>query len=149
MYKLGVITDQVSMDFEESLRFIKDLGLEYIEIHALWNKNIEELSDEEVAEAKRLVKKYDLKVSLISSTLFLQCHLDESDKGFESIDDYFITISGDYNTHLKALQRCIELCDIFDSDKLRTFGFIQEKEYDDEVVVQKIVEKLKKSSVPA
>jgi sugar phosphate isomerase/epimerase len=143
MFKLGVITDQVSMDFEESLRFIKDLGLEYVEIHALWNKNIEELSDDEVAEAKRLVKKYDLKVSLISSTLFLQCHLDDSDKGFESIDDYFITISGDYDTHRKALQRCIELCDIFDTDKLRTFGFIKEKEYGDDVVVQKIVEKLK------
>jgi len=143
MFKLGVITDQVSMDFEESLRFIKDLGLEYVEIHALWNKNIEELSDEEVAEAKRLVKKYGMKVSLISSTLFLQCHLDDSDKGFESIDDYFITISGDYNTHLKALQRCLELCDIFGTDKLRTFGFIKEKEYDDDVVVEKIVEKLK------
>jgi len=143
MYKLGVITDQVSMDFEDSLRFISDLGVEYIEIHALWNKNIEELSDDEVGEAKRLVKKYDLKVSLISSTLFLQCHLDRNEEEFGSIDDYFITISGNYDTHLKALQRCIELCDIFETDKLRTFGFIKEKEYDDDAVVEKIVEKLK------
>jgi len=144
MYKIGTITDQVSMDFEHALNFIKELGLEYVEIHALWNKNIEELTDDEVAEAKRLLNKYGLKVSIISSTLFLQCHLLESDKKFGPIDDYFITIAGDYDDHIKALQRCIELCEIFDTDKLRSFGFIKEGHLDDDDAVQKIKEKLQK-----
>ena len=142
MYKIGAITDQVSMDFEESLKFIKKLGLEYIEIHALWDKNIEELTDEEVSEVKRLVKKYGLKVSLVSSTLFLQCPLDESDKKYGPIDDYFITIYGDYDLHIKALERCIELCDIFNTDKIRTFGFLKDKELDDDNAVARIKEKL-------
>jgi len=144
MYKIGTITDQVSMDFEHALNFIKELGLEYVEIHALWNKNIEELTDDEVAEAKRLLNKYGLKVSIISSTLFLQCHLLESDKKFGPIDDYFITIAGDYDDHIKALKRCIELCEIFDTDKLRSFGFIKEGHLDDDDAVQKIKEKLQK-----
>jgi L-ribulose-5-phosphate 3-epimerase len=144
MYKIGTITDQVSMNFEYALNFIKELGLEYIEIHALWNKNIEELTDDEVAEAKRLVNKYGLKVSIISSTLFLQCHLLESKKKFGPIDDYFITIAGDYDDHIKALKRCIELCEIFDTDKLRTFGFIKESSLDDDDALQKIKEKLQK-----
>ena len=144
MYKIGTITDQVSMDFEHALNFIKELGLEYVEIHALWNKNIEELTDDEVAEAKRLLNKYGLKVSIISSTLFLQCHLLESDKKFGPIDDYFITIAGDYDDHIKALKRCIELCEIFDTDKLRSFGFIKEGFLDDDDALQKIKEKLLK-----
>jgi len=71
MFKLGLITDQVSMDFEAALKVIKELGLRYIEIHALWNKNIEELDEREISEAKRLIDKYELEVSIISSTLFL------------------------------------------------------------------------------
>lgn len=125
MYKIGTITDQVSMDFEESLKFIKESGLEYIEIHALWNKNIEELTDEEISEAKRLVKNHGLKVSLVSSTLFLQCHLVESDRKFGPIDDYFITIYGDYDLHIKALERCIELCDIFNTNENSYFRIFE------------------------
>jgi len=144
MYKIGVITDQVSMDFEYALKFIKELGLDYIEIHALWDKNIEELTDNEVAEAKRLVNKYGLKVSIISSTIFLQCHLLDSDKKFGPIDDYFITIAGDYDYHIRALKRCIELCEIFNTDKFRTFGFIKEGSFNDDEALQKIKEKLQK-----
>jgi sugar phosphate isomerase/epimerase len=144
MYKIGTITDQVSMDFKESLKFIKESGLEYIEIHALWNKNIEELTDEEISEAKKLVKNYGLKVSLVSSTLFLQCHLVESDRKFGPIDDYFITIYGDYDLHIKALERCIELCDIFNTNKIRTFGFLKDKELDDDTAIARIKEKLAK-----
>jgi sugar phosphate isomerase/epimerase len=145
MFSIGVITDQVGMDFEEALRFIRELGIEYIEIHALWNKNIEELSDQEVEKARGLVKKYGMKVSLLSSTLFLQCHLEENGKEFGPIDEYFITIAGSYDSHITALKRCIELCGVFETDKIRTFGFIKEKEFDERTAVQKVTEKLRDS----
>jgi len=143
MFTIGVITDQVSMDFEMALQFISDLGLQDIEVHALWNKNIEELNDEEVAEAHRLIQKYGMSVSLISSTIFLQCHLNENGKEFGSIDDYFITIAGSYDFHMNALRRCIELCSIFETDKIRTFGFIEEEALDENTVFQKVTDKLR------
>lgn len=143
MFKIGLITDQVSMDFEEALKFIREQGLEYIEIHALWNRNVEELEKEEALRAKKLVDAHGLKVSLISSTLFLQCHLEESGKAFKSIDDYFITIEGDYRTHLNALGRCIALADLFGCDKIRTFGFIKERDLSDDKAVSKIAEAMK------
>jgi sugar phosphate isomerase/epimerase len=144
MFKIGLITDQVSMDFEKALAFIKEQGMEYIEIHALWNKNIEELSDEEAARAKKLVDAAGLKVSNISSTLFLQCHLEGTGGGFESIDDYFITIEGDERAHLRALDRCIRLAGLFGCDKIRTFGFIKEREMEEGEAVERIAGKLKK-----
>jgi L-ribulose-5-phosphate 3-epimerase len=142
MLKIGTITDQADMDFEKALEFIKGLGMEYVELHALWNKNIEELNDEEVSEARKLLVKYGLKTSLISSTLFLQCHLFESEKEFGPIDDYFITIAGDYGFHMRALERCMKLCDVFDTDKMRIFGFIQE---DPTINEDRAVEKVKES----
>jgi sugar phosphate isomerase/epimerase len=85
-------------------------------------------------------------VSLISSTLFLQCRFDDdgrSNRWFTRIDDYFITITGDYASHLEALGRCVRLCDMFDTDKLRTFGFINESPMDDDDAVAKIFELLR------
>jgi sugar phosphate isomerase/epimerase len=144
MLEIGTITDQADMDFEKALEFIKGLGMEYVELHALWNKNIEELNDEEISEARKLLGKYGLKTSLISSTLFLQCHLFESKKEFRPIDDYFITIAGDYGFHMRALERCIKLCDVFNTDKIRIFGFIKEDPTIDE---DRAVEKVKESLV--
>ena len=46
MYKIGTITDQVSMDFEEALFSVRE-QFEYVEIHSLWNKTVEDLSDDE------------------------------------------------------------------------------------------------------
>jgi L-ribulose-5-phosphate 3-epimerase len=144
MFKMGLITDQVSMDFEKALQFIKEQELEFVEIHALWNKNIEELDKDEVSRAKKLVDAHGLKVAIISSTLFLQCRLEENGKAFKSIDDYFITIEGNYGTHLKALERCISLADIFGCDKIRTFGFIKEHDLREDEAVSKIAEAMKK-----
>ena len=102
MLKLGIITDQVSMDFEKALKAIKEYGLEYIDIHALWGKNIEELTNDEITVAKKLISKYKLKVSNIGSTCFLQCHLRDNNKNeIKSFSDHFITIFGDYKQHLE------------------------------------------------
>jgi sugar phosphate isomerase/epimerase len=132
------------MDFEKALKFIKDQGLEYIELHALWDKNIEELDDEAVSRAKKLVGAYGLKVSNISSTLFLQCSLEGDGADFGRIDDYFITIQGNERAHLAALERCIRLAGVFGCDKIRTFGFIKERELGVDDAVSRVAEKLKK-----
>ena len=144
MLKLGIITDQVSMDFEKALKTIKEYGLEYIEIHALWDKNIEELTDDEISSAKKLITKYGLKVSNIGSTCFLQCHLrDNNETEIKSFSDDFITIFGDYKQHLDHFKHCIELCEIFETDKLRIFGFRKLEPFTDDTI-DLIVEKFKK-----
>lgn len=130
------------MDFEEALKTVKGLGLKYIEIHALWNKNIENLTNEEIAKAKTLVKNYDLNVSIISSTLFLQCPIYEEDIEFDAFDDYFLTLYGDYNVHLKALQKCIMLCEEFNTNKIRIFGFRKKKEIEETMMLDMISKKL-------
>jgi sugar phosphate isomerase/epimerase len=144
MFKTGIITDQVSMDFEESLKAIREFKIEYIEIHALWWKNIEELTDDELSTVKKLIDKYELKVSNISSTCFLQCDLDDDSKiEIKAFDDYFITVFGDYEQHLKYLEKCIKCCHIFGTDKLRIFGFRKLKKYSNKIIDQ-IVNKLEK-----
>lgn len=142
MLKLGTITDQVSMDLEHALQVIEELGIHYVEIHSLWGKTIENLSVAEAMRAEKMVWKHGLEVSNISATLFLMCHLTESEAEVASFDDYFITKRGNYHEHLKALEYCIELCQIFGTDKIRVFGFRKEDPLDDETAIKMISEKL-------
>ena len=100
VFDLGIITDQISMDFEESLKAVKKLGLKYVEIHSLWDKNIEDLNKEEIKKVKSLLKSYDLFLSDISSTIFLQCSINDNPNDFPSLADWFLTISGDFKKHL-------------------------------------------------
>ena len=67
MAKLGVITDGISRDFEKALQVMTDAGLEYAELQYLWEKEVGDLNDDEMARAKDLVERYGVKVSCISS----------------------------------------------------------------------------------
>jgi L-ribulose-5-phosphate 3-epimerase len=44
--------------------------MEWIELRGMWNKNIVNLDATEVAEAQRILKKYELRVTDIASPLF-------------------------------------------------------------------------------
>src|SRR5215510_3390543 len=65
--KLGVINDEITQDLDHALAVARELGLEFVELRAMWNKNLMDLKDDEVKEARRLLTKYGLKVSDIAS----------------------------------------------------------------------------------
>jgi len=70
-FKLSVITDEISQDFGHSLEIAsKEFGLGFVEIRGLWNKNIVNLDEKEISEARRLLKQFDLQVTDIASPLF-------------------------------------------------------------------------------
>ncbi|MQY59033.1 MAG: sugar phosphate isomerase/epimerase, partial [Clostridia bacterium] len=74
MWKVGVFTDEISQDFEYALAVAKELGAGYVELRSMWGKNLVDLSSSELEKAKELIKKSNLKVSIIASPFF-KCHL--------------------------------------------------------------------------
>ena len=68
---------------------------------------------------------------------------DNNEIKIKSFCDHFITISGDYKQHLDYFQHCIKLCEIFETDKLRIFGFRKLEPFTDDTI-DLIVEKFKK-----
>ena len=48
----------------------REFGMEWIELRGMWNKNIVNLDEKEVAEAQRMLEQYKLRVSDIASPLF-------------------------------------------------------------------------------
>src|SRR3989442_5540287 len=70
-FRVAVINDEITQDFERACEVAShDFGMEWIELRGMWNKNVMNLDSKEVAEARRILEKYKLRVTDIASPLF-------------------------------------------------------------------------------
>ena len=70
-FRVSVINDEISQDFGHACEVAsRDFGMHWIELRGMWKKNIVNLDEKEVAEAKRILDKFQLKVTDIASPLF-------------------------------------------------------------------------------
>ncbi len=70
-FKIGVISDEASEDFDHACYVIsKQFGLRWVELREMWGKNLQAASDDEIARAQKILAKYDLEVTDISSPLY-------------------------------------------------------------------------------
>ncbi len=69
-FLLSIINDEIDQDFEEALKFLKLNNIDLVEVRTVNNKNILDLSRIEIIELNKLLQKYQIRVSAISSPLF-------------------------------------------------------------------------------
>ncbi len=70
-FRVSVINDEISQDFGHACEVAsREFGMSWIELRGMWKKNIVNLDEKEVAEARRILEKYQLKVTDIASPLF-------------------------------------------------------------------------------
>ena len=115
MAKLGVITDGISREFEHALSVMNETGLEYAELHYLWEKEVGDLNDAEIAKAQSLLKAHEMKVSCISRHNFAGMLVGDTEVG-----------DGNYNRHMDGLQRCIDMALELGTDVVRIMSFRRE-----------------------
>ena len=118
--KLGVINDEIAQDFDHALAVARELGLQFVELRQMWNKNLMDLKEDEVKEARRLLTKYGIKVSDIASP-FMKVDA----PGFttkEGQRDTFNARFG-YKEQPEVLERAMEVAKVLDTDKIRVFSF--------------------------
>ena len=120
---LGIIADQISQDLEVACKVASSKGLKYIDIHNVFNKAIEELNDEEVNTVKKILDKYNLKISNLASTVFFMCKLHEDDE-ISLFSDTFLVIHGDVDTHLRYLERACIIANVLGAKTVRAFPFV-------------------------
>jgi L-ribulose-5-phosphate 3-epimerase len=122
-FRLAVINDEISQDFDHACSVAaNDFGLHWIELRGMWNKNITELDDQQIAEAKRILAKYNLRVTDIASPLFkvdwpgapISKHSPRHDQ-FGANDNF---------KQQDALRdKCMDLAKAFGTDRIRCFDF--------------------------
>ena len=123
-FKLSVITDEISDDFEHACSVAaNDFGLEWVEIRALWGKTIHELDSGGVSRAQAILAKYNLRVTDIGSPLF-KVHwpgAPRSKSGSQKGDDS--TILADFKKQDDVLAASVAVAKAFKTDKIRCFDF--------------------------
>jgi sugar phosphate isomerase/epimerase len=115
MTKLGVITDGISRDFEHALQVMTEAGLEYAELQFLWEKEVGDLNDDEMARATGLVGKYGVKVSCISRHNFAGMSVGDTEAG-----------DANHQKHMDATKRCIDMAKAFGARLVRIMSFRKE-----------------------
>ncbi len=122
-FRIAVINDEVSQDFNRSCEVIaREFGLEWIELRAMWNKNILNLDANEVAEARRILEKYKLRVTDIASPLFKVDWPGAPKSAFSPKGAQF-NADFTYEQQDEVLARSIELAKVFHTERVRCFDF--------------------------
>lgn len=122
-FELSVITDEISQDFGHAVEVAaKEFGVGWVEIRGLWEKNIVNLDDMEVAEVKKLLTKYDLKVTDIASPLFkVDWPGAPISKYSPKGDSYNASFS--FQQQDEVLERAAAMARAFGTNKVRLFDF--------------------------
>jgi sugar phosphate isomerase/epimerase len=123
-FKIGVISDEISMDFDHACYVIaKDFGLQYVELRALWNVNLQAATDAQIAEARKILAKYNLTVTDIASPLYKVDFLGAPKSPYGSKNDMHGADEVSFHHQDEVLERSISLAKQFGTNKVRCFDF--------------------------
>jgi len=125
VFQLSVISDEISQDFGHALEVAaNEFGLGFVELRGLWKKNIVNLDEKEIAEAKSLIAKYNVKVTDIASPLF---KVDWPGAPKSKYSPKAISYGSNYTFEQQdeVLERSIAAAKAFGTNKVRMFDFWQ------------------------
>ncbi|MBR5295758.1 MAG: sugar phosphate isomerase/epimerase [Clostridia bacterium] len=110
--KLSAFSDEYAKDFEEQLKGMASLGIDFIELRHLDGKNISSLTHEEVKEAKKKMASFGIACSAIGSPIGK------------------ISLDGDKNEHLELAKRVFECACEMETPFVRMFSFYAPEKMD-------------------
>lgn len=119
MPRIGVITDEISEDFEHALAVCADLGIRDIELRSVWSTSIVELPDDDLSRLERLVRDGGFTTCSIASP-YLKCHI--SGEGDAAGRTHSAT-SAPREAQPAILERSLEIADRLDAPLVRAFSF--------------------------
>src|SRR5579859_5867208 len=122
-FRVAVINDEISQDFDHVCSVVShDFGLEWIELRAMWGKNLTDLPDADIQRAKEILAKYNLRVTDIASPLF---KTDWPGAPLSKLSEHRDNFKADFTFKQQEdlLEHCIALAKTFGTDRVRCFDF--------------------------
>src|SRR5579864_4324178 len=121
-FRVSVINDEISQDFGRACEVAsREFGMGWIELRGMWKKNIVNLDEKEVAEAQRILAKYQLKVTDIASPLFKVDWEGAPKSKFSTPNDFRANFG--FRQQDEVLERAMALAKAFQTDRVRCFDF--------------------------
>jgi sugar phosphate isomerase/epimerase len=110
MWTLSGFADEIDPDLATQCRVLDELGIRYLELRSAWDCNVLDLTDEQVADVKRILGEHGIQVSSIGSPIGK------------------INIEGEFDAHLVRMDRAVELARELDAPFIRVFSFFLTEE---------------------
>ncbi|MEM2165067.1 MAG: sugar phosphate isomerase/epimerase family protein [Candidatus Bathyarchaeia archaeon] len=105
------------------MKFALEVGAEHLEIRSVWNKNVKDLTDEDLRVIRRLASQNGLQIYCLASPLFK-----------EPIETY--------EAHMAMLDRLCDIAQMLDAKYIRCFAFVGSTDLYEKMKVE-IADKLK------
>jgi sugar phosphate isomerase/epimerase len=122
-FRIAVINDELGQDFGRACEVAsREFGMQWMELRGMWNKNILNLDAAEVAEARRILEKYKLRVTDIASPLF-KVDWPGAPKSKFSPKGAQFNADFTYEQQGEVLERSIALAKAFQTERVRCFDF--------------------------
>jgi L-ribulose-5-phosphate 3-epimerase len=122
-FRLAVINDEITQDFDRACQIVsKDFSLNWIELRGMWNKNLTDLDANEIAESRRILEKYRLRVTDIASPLY-KVDFPGAPPSKQGVRKDQFHADFDFKQQDALLEHCIELAKAFETDRVRCFDF--------------------------
>ena len=121
MFKLGIITDELTEELQEALPFLTSYHLHWCELREMWGKNIMNSSKDDLARAKKLINDAGMQVSDIGSPIFKWNLPQMPAKPGEKRDEFkanFVESDAD-----RLLHQSFDLARHFGTNKVRIFSY--------------------------
>ncbi|MDR3674689.1 MAG: sugar phosphate isomerase/epimerase [Acidobacteriota bacterium] len=115
-FKVAVISDGLSPDFETALKIMKGYKIPWVEIRSVWGKYNTEASPEQIQRLKELLDQYEIRCSQVDTALF-KCKLPGTQTLGAGTGVY------PYAEQMDLLKRASDRAHAWGSDKLRIFTF--------------------------
>jgi sugar phosphate isomerase/epimerase len=123
-FHLGVISDEISQDLDHACYVIaKEWGLHFVELREVWGKNLQVITDAQIAEAQKILAKYSLQVTDISSPLYKVDWPGAPHSQYGSKADLHGADETNFKQQDEVLERSIALAKQFNTNKVRCFDF--------------------------
>lgn len=123
-FKVSVINDEISGDFDHACHVVaEEFGLRWIELRSMWGKNMIDLSSDQIADAQKILAKYNLQVTDIASPLFKTDWPGAPRSQYGSKGDMHAAAEATFKQQDAILEKSIALAKTFKTNKVRCFDF--------------------------
>lgn len=123
-FRIAVITDEISPDFDHACHVAsQDFGMHWVELRSMWGKNMMDLTGDQIADAQKILARYDLQVTDIASPLFKTDWPGAPRSTYGSKGDLHGAAETTFKEQDGILEKSIALAKQFKTEKVRCFDF--------------------------
>lgn len=105
MIRLSAFADEISADLNKQIETLRSENISFIDLRGVWNTNVLDLTDQQVAEIKHTLDTQGIRVSAIASPIGK------------------VPINAPFEEHLHRFRRAIDLAQFFHTPFIRIFSF--------------------------